>query len=216
MSWWLPTWAGGKPAAATASPGIRAPPPKNAAETVQQLDDNIEALESRRIQAEFKSLELKEEARKHHAAGDKTRAMAAMRRKKTYDAQIKQYDGQIQKMEQTSMAVDSTAASADIAASLKDASTTMKDALAQMSIDDIDQVAGDIEEHIGDAHEASEALSRPLLVGEVLDDDDLEAEMAGWDDNGDGQNMVELPSVPTHAEKPAETAQKPVELEAKI
>ena len=213
MSWWLPAWAGG---GSKSAPAIRTPPPKNASETVQQLDENIEALTSRRIQAEFKSMELLEEAKKHRAAGDKNRAMAAMRRKKTYDAQIAQYDGQIQKMEQTSMAVDSTAASADIAASLKDASVTMEQSLAQMSIDDIDDVANTIEDHIGDAHEAAEALARPFGTTAAIDEDELEAEMAGWDNNGDdGQNMVELPSVPKATES-APQLKKPVQTEVKL
>ena len=178
-----------KPNAAPAAP---------AANTIEQLNDSLDALISRRMQAAHRAHQLETEAKKHHANGKMDLARAALKRKATYTHQMAQLDGQIAKMEQTTIAVESTAATVDVAQSMKAGSVALQTMLKQTSIVDIETVADDLEDNMIQAGELGEALSRPFGgMGTTVEDEDLDAEMSGWNVGNNGRPIMDIPSPPS-------------------
>ncbi len=190
MTSWLPTWLGGTPASNTsaARPTVGGSMPTTE-EMVESLGETVEDLRHKRIIALQRSKKLEKEAKQLHAQGRKAEALSLMKRRATYQTQVRQLEAQIGNMEQTLMAVESTATGIDVANGMKNGAGAMKHLLEQTSVDEVHEAADELQDAMTDATEIMDAVSRPLQLGNAVEEDDLEAEMASWND-GNGNDKV--------------------------
>lgn len=197
MTSWLPTWLGGTPATNTsvARPTVGGSMPTTE-EMVESLGETVEDLRHKRILALQRSKKLEKEAKQLHALGKKAEAMSLMKRRATYQTQVRQLEAQIGNMEQTLMAVESTATGIDVANGMKNGAGAMKQLLEQTSVDEVHEAADDLQEAMSDATEIMDAVSRPLQLGNAVEEEDLEAEMASWNDGNGNQALTTAPSLP--------------------
>jgi len=187
-SWWNPTsWFG-------ATTAVVAPTMTDPADAIELAMDSIDALHSKRMHLLKKSADLLKEAKEHKSKGDKTRAMACMKRKQQVDTLARQLEGQLLNLEKTSMMMDSTATTVELAHTMKSGSDTIKSLMQDVSVGQIEDVADDLNEQMVDAHDLGEALARPLGVQDDPDaEDTILAEMDEWDRDARVDNLPDAP-----------------------
>lgn len=190
MSWWSSWWTP-TPQQAHAKPRIAASLPTTE-EMVENLNDTVDNLRHKRIVMLQKCSKLEREAKELHSNGKTAQAKACLKRKTIFQNQANQLEVQIGNMEQTLMAVESTATGIDVAHSMRDGANTMKSLLKETSVDEVHDAAETLEEAMAEATEVMDAVSRPIQMGNKVDEDELEAEMASWSNNGDGNDNEKL------------------------
>jgi hypothetical protein len=159
------------------------------------LDDLIHGIQL--MESQQKSHERKSAERMVHAsrikAKDKGAAINALRESKQYAAIAARVSGQKMVLEQVKTTIETAAISQDIAEVLGRCTVALKGMTQGMDLTSVDSVMAQLGEQAGDVQEISEAVSTPLDVGEVVDDDSLWEELMGMD---------ELPDLPPSSPPP--------------
>lgn len=159
------------------------------------LDDLIRGIQL--MESQQKAHERKSAERMVHAsrikAKDKGAAINALRESKQYAAIAARVSGQKMVLEQVKTTIETAAISQDIAEVLGRCTVAIKGMTAGIDLTSVDSVMAQLGEQAGDVQEISEAVSTPLDVGEVVDDDDLWEELMGMD---------ELPYLPPSSPPP--------------
>lgn len=180
MTSWLPAWLGGTPSLQQ-QPSLSIRPAKSTMEIIDDIHTNKEALEFKRLELLSQIEDIEDEARQLHKKGKKQQAITLLKRRQIKQTQVTQLEGQITNLEQAGNAVESTAVSVDVAASMKDGSNAVKDLLQQVSIKDIADTADELAQHINETGDIMDALAQPMGISEAIDEDDMEATLAEWD-----------------------------------
>eukprot|EP00904_Undaria_pinnatifida_P004136 jgi/Undpi1/13723/HiC_scaffold_9.g03376.m1 len=137
------------------------------------------------------------------ATNIKRRAMECLKRKKMYEQQRDQVAGQQFNIEQTSFAIDSIKDTATTVAAMKDASKTLKAEVKKIDINKVEDLTDDMADMMEDMNEINDIMGRSYNVGEELDEDDLDAELACLDDELDELEGLEEDTGPSYAAQPA-------------
>lgn len=194
MTSWLSSWFGGDSTPETRPKvGATMPTPE---EMVETLGETVEDLRHKRMKAMQQVHKLTKEAKTLHAAGKMSESRACLKRRAVYQKQAEQLEAQIGNMEQTLMAVESTATGIDVAQNMKTGANAMKQLLTQTSVEEVHEAADDLQEAMTDATEIMNAVSTPFVFGEPVGEADLDAEMASWNDDGDGNDKDTIPAMP--------------------
>jgi hypothetical protein len=153
------------------------------------LDDLIHGIQL--MEAQQRAHERKSAERMVHAsrikAKDKGAAINALREAKQYSAIASRVSGQKMVLEQVKTTIETAAISQDIAEVLGRCTVAIKGMTKNMDLTSVDTIMAQLGEQAGDIQEISEAVSTPLDVGDVIDDDSLWEEL---------MNMDELPDLP--------------------
>ncbi len=157
---------------------------------INESIDTIDSLTMKRAQFLAKAEDALNSAKKLPKT-EKTKRLGLMKQHQQYQRRAEVYTGMISNMEQTAQSLDTAAVSIQLAKTMKAAQLQMRDQLEQVQIDDIDTVADDLDDTMRDVNEMATALSRPLGIDSV-DDDELLGQLDEWD-----AAEVELPTVPT-------------------
>ena len=149
-------------------------------------------------------------------AGLKRRAMQVLKRKKMYEKQRDQLAAQSFNLEQVNFTMDTLKDTATTVEAMKEGAKTLKQQYKEINIDEIEDVQDDLADLMADAEEVQDVLGRSYDIGEDVDEDELDAELAGLDDELEALEMGEdetpayladtgdLPSAPTTAPAAAE------------
>merc|ERR1712158_69421 len=121
---------------------------------------------------------------KKNAKTNKRIALAALKRKKRYDAQLRQIDGTLTTIESQREALEGANTNTAVLQTMNDAAKAMKKAHADMNVD--------IAEQQDVAKEISEAISSPVAFGQDFDEDELEAELNELEMEGDMEEQKKL------------------------
>lgn len=171
---------------------------------VADLDSKIKVLEG---ELRAFNLQLKK-ATGTAAISIKRRAMETLKRKKMYESQRDQLSNQMFNIDQTSFAIDTIKNTQVTIAAMKEANKQLKIENKKIDLNEIEDMQDDLEDQLEDAGEISEILGRSYGTPYDIDEDDLEAELAGLGDElesidvddimGDknSQFNVNLPSLP--------------------
>ena len=123
-----------------------------------------------------------------------------------YEKQRDNMASQAFNVEQTAFAIETVQDTQTTIAAMKKATTTLKVEAEKIDLDEIEDMQDDLADMLEDQEEVQDILSRAYGVPEgALDEDDLEAELAGLEDEFEGINIeeetaaapVSLPSNPT-------------------
>jgi len=181
------------------------------------LDDLIHGIQL--MESQQKTHEHKSAERMVHAsrikAKDKGAAINALRESKQYAAIAARVSGQKMVLEQVKTTIETAAISQDIAEVLGRCTVALKGMTQGMDLTSVDSVMAQLGEQAGDVQEISEAVSTPLDVGEVVDDDSLWEELMGMDELPDlppssPPPMVEEKTVQLLSRAPAPPAYSPL------
>ncbi|KAM3921814.1 charged multivesicular body protein 4b [Leptodactylus fuscus] len=183
-------------------------------EAIQKLRDTEEMLAKKQ---EFLEKKIEQElttARKH-GTKNKRAALQALKRKKRYEKQLAQIDGTLSTIEFQREALENANTNTEVLKNMGFAAKAMKAAHDNMDIDKVDELMQDIAEQQELADEISQAISKPVGIGEDFDEDELMAELEELEQEELDKNLLEvhgpenvpLPNVPASC-LPAKPAKK--------
>ena len=177
-------------------------------DAASKMDARITALDTKIKSIDQELLRYKEQMKKA-APGPKAaiqkRALAALNRKKMYEKQRDNMASQAFNVEQTAFAIETVQDTQTTIKAMKKATVTLKEESEKIDLDEIEDMQDDLADMLEDQEEVQDILSRAYGVPEdALDEGDLEAELAGLEDEFEGINVEEesaapvaLPSNPT-------------------
>jgi charged multivesicular body protein 4 len=176
--------------------------------SIATLRESLTTLEKRERHLEKQVQGAVEEARRRNKNKDKRGALFQLKRKKMFEKQIEQLEGKRMNIETQIMALEAQAANKQIFNVMKQGKTALKASIGENDVDEVAEVMDDITEGIAQVDEISAAMSQPI-GSDILDDDELEAELAAMDEELMNEELNSEPVIRDRAtQKPRE--QQPV------
>ena len=145
-------------------------------EAIQNLRETEDMLNKKQDFLE-KKIEAEVATAKKNAKTNKRAALAALKRKKKYDEQLRQIDGTLTTLEHQRMMLEGASTNTAVLKNMGEAAKAMKRAHADMDIDQVHDMMDDISEQHEISKEISDAISNPVAFGHDFDEDELEAEL---------------------------------------
>jgi len=146
-------------------------------------------------------------AKAHLAAGNKDRAVIALRQRKYQQSLLLKTDGQLETLEQLVSTIEFSLVEVSVLHGLKQGNEVLKEIHKEMSIESVEKLMDETQEAREYQREINELLANNLTADE---EDAVQEELRQLEVEAIGEPVaVELPSVPTHepvAEQPPELA----------
>ncbi|KAF0718608.1 Aste57867_1578 [Aphanomyces stellatus] len=189
--------------------------PADTAETIRKLREQLDTLEKRESHIE-KKIELQlEEAKKKSAAKDKRGAIFCLKRKKMYESEIEKLQGARMTLETQVMTLESTQVNMATFTAMKVGADQMKAIHGQMNVDSVDNIMDDIQEEMATANEIAQAISQPLSNTALIDEDELEQELAELEDLAMEEELAKpAPAAPARQQPAQAAAARPQPVQA--
>nr|DBA24174.1 TPA: hypothetical protein GDO54_011867 [Pyxicephalus adspersus] len=187
-----------KPSAGSGSSKSRKGGP-SAQEALFRLRETEDMLTKKQEYLE-KKIEQELATAKKHGTKNKRAALQALKRKKRLEKQLTQIDGTLSTIEFQREALENSHTNTEVLKNMGYAAKAMKSVHQNMDVNKIDDLMQDIHEQQDVAQEISEAISRPMGIGDEFDEDELLAELEELEQDELNKHMasVTLPSVPSH------------------
>ncbi|CAK5264560.1 unnamed protein product [Mycena citricolor] len=134
-------------------------------------------------------------ARAHLAAGNKDRAVIALRKRKYQESLLVKTDGQLETLEQLVSTIEFSLVEVSIMHGLKQGNEVLKQIHQEMSIESVEKLMEETQEAQEYQREISDILANNLSAD---DEDAVQQELAALQAEALGVKPVELPSAPTH------------------
>ncbi|KAJ3385258.1 RNA-dependent ATPase [Lobulomyces angularis] len=147
--------------------------PKDA---IVKLRENIEMLDKREKYLETKVIAEISIARAN-ATKNKKVALMALKRKKLYEDQINKNQGSRLMLEQQVMVIENANVNKETMEAMRIGAEGLKNIHGAMDINKVDEIKDSIGEQMDLANEISEAISQPIIFGQEIDEDELDAEL---------------------------------------
>jgi charged multivesicular body protein 5 len=171
------------------------PPKPTLGDAVGKMDERIVALDTKIKSCDQELLRYKEQLKKAKGPTKESiqkRALTALKRKKTYEVQRDRMYSQQFNMEQTAFAIESVQDTHTTIAAMKEATTTLKMETEKLDLDEIEDMQDDLADLLEEQEEIQDILSQAYATPDgALDEDDLEAELAGLEDAFEGIDIEE-------------------------
>ncbi|KAK8207600.1 ESCRT-III subunit protein snf7 [Zalaria obscura] len=182
--WGLGGWFGGGAAKKKEAP-------KNA---ILQLRGTLDMLTKREKHLQNQMDEEDAKARKF-VSTNKAAAKAALRRKKQFEHSLEQTSAQIITIEREISSIETANINKETLDAMKNASNAMKTIHGGLTIDKVDATMEDLREQHAIGEEIAEALTQGA-VGQAVDDDELEDELADLQQEELDNKMLRTGNVP--------------------
>lgn len=181
------------------------------AESIAKLRDTLDLLEKRE---EFLQKKIDKELAfaRANATKNKRAAMFALKRKKTYEVQISKLSGARMTIEQQLMAIEGATVSLEAMNAMKMGAGAMKAIHGEMNIDSVDATMDSIREQMDIANEIADSIAQPL--GDPVDEDELEAELAELEAENIDQQLSQLNAPVSQLNSPMKLPTPPTTLPA--
>lgn len=176
----------GRPAAP--APNYRAPPPPKPAPSLDNVVHNqqmrVSSLDARIRQLDTDLASYKREMQRLRPGSAshnmyKKRALQALKKKRMLENQASQVMNQQFNMDQVRNAAGSVKDAKDTMAGLESMNKQMRKEMKSVNIDKLEDVQDSMEDILQDTEEIQESLGRSYMVGDQVDDEELEAELDG-------------------------------------
>eukprot|EP00999_Lentomonas_sp_LEN2_P000344 NODE_1344_length_898_cov_67.304799_g1298_i0.p1 GENE.NODE_1344_length_898_cov_67.304799_g1298_i0~~NODE_1344_length_898_cov_67.304799_g1298_i0.p1 ORF type:complete len:217 (+),score=73.37 NODE_1344_length_898_cov_67.304799_g1298_i0:139-789(+) len=191
------------------SSGGKSAPSTN--DSIHKLDDSLEVLQKREEVLNKKMTMEVAKAKEASKKGQKTQAMAHLKRKKTYESQMEKLQAQQLNLMTMKDRLEEAAMTKETLAAQQAGKQALSNAYGKMDADKVADEMDKIRDAMDDAREISDAMAQPL-DGDMLDEDDLMDELNALEQEELDAEMLGInaqqSSLP--AKKQTETA-KPVE-----
>lgn len=169
----------------------------NPQETLNKIREKQEVLDKRISMLDRRKEALKREALAAKKAGDKRRAVTALKRMKSVDQQIMQVEGMKDRLDQLASTIDTATFNKDMVDTMSDGTKTLAKLNKEMDPNKIDDMTDTLNEQIQQQQEIAEAFSTP--VGEIFDEDELLDELDGLEQEELENDVEGLPAAGSRA-----------------
>ena len=199
--------SGGKDKKAEGDDKEESKPKPTLGSTVAGMDVKVKELDTKIKTIDQELMRYKEQLKRaapSAKASIQKRAMATLKRKRMYEQQRDSMASQSFNIEQTAFAIESIANTHIAVQAMKDATVTLKEEHEKIDIDAIEDMQDDLADIFDEQDEIQDIMGRSYGVPDGVDEDDLDAELAGLDDEFEGIELeddvsapVQLPNNPT-------------------
>eukprot|EP01083_Nonionella_stella_P151928 486268_1 len=148
----------------------------NLNDSIQQLRQAVTQLEKRETHLDKKIQVCLNNAKAKSKRRDKKGALYELKKKKQLEGQLNSIQGKKLNLETQIMALEDAHLNKETLKAMKTSAQVMKTTVKESDLDKADELMEDINEAMDVVNEMNEAMSQPL--GQVMDDDELEAELA--------------------------------------
>lgn len=184
----------------SASPAAEREEPPDALDTMDRLQESLDALHIRKARIDAENADIERKAKEAHAKGNRALATRLLKSRRKTD----RLDGQIANLEATIDNLDSVAQTATLTGALQQGSHAMKAMMTATSVEDVEDIQEELSTAVADASELQDVLARPLYgnAGGNNDDDDVAALFDEWEAvplKKEKEEEFELPAVPDTA-----------------
>ncbi|KAL0480489.1 vacuolar protein sorting protein VPS32 [Acrasis kona] len=164
-------------------------------QTINKMQETQEMLEKRQKLLQKKMQMEEDKAKEFLLKKDKKSALAAIKRKKTYEAQYNRLQQQISNVEQMSMNVENAVTDMETLKTQQLAANTLKQVFKETGgIDKVEDVLDEVRDAMDVANDLGRALSQNIGGGEMIDEDDIEAELSMLEMENDDAQMLGMDS----------------------
>ncbi|PHZ14516.1 ESCRT-III subunit protein snf7 [Rhizopus azygosporus] len=164
-----------------------------AKDAIYKLRETLDMLEKRQTFLETKA-ENELKIAKLNATKNRRVALMALKRKKAYEGNIEKINGARMTIETQMMAIENANVNLETMSAMRAGAEAMKNIHGSMDIDKVDATMDDIRDQMDIANEISEAISRPVGVGDELDEEELLNELEELEQEELDAKMLETPS----------------------
>lgn len=164
-----------------------------------KIEDRVKQLDKKIKELDQELMRYNQKINKANASvkqGIQKRALAVLKRKRMYEQQRDNLTNQAFNIEQTSFAIETVKDTQKTLEAMKSATVTLKTEHEKINIDEIEDMQDDLADLLEDQEEMNEIISRSYATPEYLDEDDLNAELAGLEDEFEGIDLEEEVSAP--------------------
>ncbi|KAI9317694.1 Snf7-domain-containing protein [Dichotomocladium elegans] len=165
----------------------------SAKDAIYKLRETLDMLEKRQAFLEAKANnELK--TAKLNATKNRRVALLALKRKKAYENNIEKINGARMTIETQMMAIENANVNLETMSAMRAGAEAMKNIHGSMDINKVDTTMDDIRDQMDIANEISEAISRPVGMGEELDEEELLNELEELEQEELDSKMLDTPA----------------------
>ncbi|XP_018496012.2 LOW QUALITY PROTEIN: charged multivesicular body protein 4c [Galendromus occidentalis] len=165
----------------------------SSADAIQRLREVEEMLGKKQEFLERK-VDNEIEIAKKNGTKNKRVALAALKRKKRYEQQLKQIDGTLTTIEYQRGALEDANSNTTVLKAMGDAAKALKRSHADMDVDKVHDLMDDIQEQQDLSKEISELISNPAAFGAEVDEDELLQELEELENEQVRDKLLEVPS----------------------
>jgi len=160
-------------------------PPPSLQDTTSCLNGRITQLDEKILGLENELRRYKEQLKTANGAAKASiqkRALDTLKRKKMYEQQRDQVSAQSFNIDQTAFAIESIRDTQTTVAAMKAAAVQLKQEHKKINLNEIDDMQDELSDMFDDMQEISDTLGRSYNTPDGIDESDLEAELAGLED----------------------------------
>ena len=193
-------------------------------DTTDRMDKRLGQVDSRIQKIDDEMNKIREQIKRANPSQQgrlKKRAMQLLKQKRMYEGQRDQTESQIYNIEQVGFAIDSVKDTVEQVNCLKSATTSLKAEQKKLDIGKIDSMQDELQDMFEDNDEIQEILGRSYMMPDEIDDEDLDAELAGLEDDmlysGDTSYLDDALAPPSDLSQPQqEVDTNPARLEQQL
>ena len=111
------------------------------------------------------------------------RATEVLKRKNVYLKQRDMTSNQLFNVDQTAFQIENIKGTQTMVAAMKEGASTLKKETGKIDIDELETMQGDLEDMFEDMEEVHDILGQSYATNDFIGDDDLDAELAGLEDD---------------------------------
>jgi charged multivesicular body protein 5 len=166
-----------------------AKPKPTLGDAARSMDDRAKGLDQKIKAIDQELLRYKDQLKRAapaSKAGIQKRALATLQRKKMYEKQRDSIVGQAFNIEQTAFAIETMQDTQIAIEAMKDATKTLQVEQTKINLDEIEDMQDDLFDMFEEQEDIQDILSRNYETPDGVDEDDLDAELAGLEDVFDG------------------------------
>jgi len=173
----------------------------NPKDAIAQLKETLDILEKRQAILE-KKIENEEKIARANATKNKRIAIAALKRKRAYNNEIEKMMGSRMTIETQIMTIENANTNLQTLNAMKQGANALSHIHGKMNIDKVEDTMDDIREQMDLANEISDAIAQPINFGDVIDEDELNAELESLEQEELDMKLLEsdklskIPSMP--------------------
>eukprot|EP01059_Diplonema_ambulator_P009019 TRINITY_DN187_c0_g1_i1.p1 TRINITY_DN187_c0_g1~~TRINITY_DN187_c0_g1_i1.p1 ORF type:complete len:214 (+),score=84.75 TRINITY_DN187_c0_g1_i1:1137-1778(+) len=200
----------------------KAPPP-TIDDTSDRLDKRVGQTDGRIQKIDDELNKIREQMKRTKGPAQarlKQRAMQLLKQKRMYEGQRDQIENQRFNMDQMQFAAESVKDTIDHVACLKATATQLKTDQKKINIDDVERMQEELQDLYDDNNEIQEILGRSYGMPEEIDEEELEAELAGLEDdmlcNNDTSYLDNALAPPSELPSTKEEETDPARLEEQL
>ena len=130
----------------------------------------------------------------------KQKALTLLNRKKMYQKQVDMISGSAFNLENISMTMDSMKIAKETMATTTAALTTMQKEFKSVDVIKMETLADDMADLMADTNEINELLARPYDTYDAMDESELDAQLAGLEDELAASEPLETTAAPAAAD----------------